>query len=273
MELEKEEAQKTGQAMILGIGTANPPNCFYQIDYPNYYLQVTKSHHMSDLKAKIKTLCKILKPNPNIAAKMTPSLDTLLDMEITEVPKLDAEAAILKAIKDWGQPKSSITHLVFHSTLGTLMPGLDHQLINLLGLDPSVKRFMLYHLGCYGGGTVLRLAKDLAENNNGARVLVVCSKVMVNAFRGPSHAHLNILVGHAIFGDGAAIVIVGTNPNILSERLFFEIVSVNQTTLPKLDDAMGGRLREVGLIYYLSKKLSSIVANNIKKCLVEALSF
>ncbi|KAL7211531.1 hypothetical protein ACSBR2_014403 [Camellia fascicularis] len=167
---------------------------------------------------------------------MTPSLDTHLYIEITEIPKLDAEDAI-KAIKDWGQPKSSITHLVFHSTLGTVMP-----------------------------------AKDLAENNNGARVLVVCSEVMVNAFRGPLHAHLDILVGHAIFGDGAAIVIVGTNPNILIERPFFEIVSVNQTILPKSDNAMGGRLREVGLIYYLSKKLSSIVTNNIEKCLVEAFS-
>ncbi|GMP72008.1 hypothetical protein CsSME_00030205 [Camellia sinensis var. sinensis] len=37
-------------------------------------------------------------------------------------------------------------------------------------------------------------------------------------------------------------------------------------------DTVGGRLREVGLIYYLSKKLSSVVENNIGKCLVEALS-
>ncbi|GMP72009.1 hypothetical protein CsSME_00030206 [Camellia sinensis var. sinensis] len=44
---------------------------------------------------------EILKPNPNIAAQMTPSLDTCLDIEITKIPKLGAEAAI-KAIKDWG---------------------------------------------------------------------------------------------------------------------------------------------------------------------------
>ncbi|CAL5346257.1 unnamed protein product [Camellia sinensis] len=202
---------------------------------------------------------------------MTPSLNTRLDIKITKIPKLGAKAA-LKAIKYWGQHKSSITHLVFHSTLGTIMPGLDYQLINFLGLDSSVKRFMLYHLGFYGGGIVLRLANDLAENNNGARVLVVCFEVMVNAFRGPSHAHLDILVGYAIFGDGAAAAIVGANPNILIECSFFKIISVNQTILPESDDAMGGRLREVGLIYYLSKKLSSKVANNIEKCLVDAFS-
>ncbi|KAL7211525.1 hypothetical protein ACSBR2_014398 [Camellia fascicularis] len=173
---------------------------------------------------------EILKPNPNMAAQMTPSLDTCLDMEITEIPKLGVEAAI-KAIKDWGQPKSSITHLVFHSSLGTVMPGLDYQLINLLVLDPFVKRFMLYHLGCYGGGTVFRLAKDLAENNNDAWVLVVCSEVMVVVLRMPIWI---FLVGHAIFGDGAAAVIVGANPNILIECLFFKII------LPK-SDGCGGR--------------------------------
>ncbi|KAK2999453.1 hypothetical protein RJ639_024226 [Escallonia herrerae] len=34
---------------------------------------------------------------------------------------------------------------------------------------------MIYQHGYFAGGTILRLAKDLAENNAGACVLVVCS--------------------------------------------------------------------------------------------------
>ncbi|KAL4333412.1 hypothetical protein GQ457_07G016330 [Hibiscus cannabinus] len=45
------------------------------------------------------------------------------------------------------------------------------------GSRPSVKRLMMYQQGCFAGGTVLRVAKDLAENNKGARVLVVCSEI------------------------------------------------------------------------------------------------
>ncbi|MCD7445982.1 hypothetical protein HAX54_024686 [Datura stramonium] len=41
----------------------------------------------------------------------------------------------------------------------------NYQLTKPLGLGPSVKRFMMYQQGCFGGGTTLRLAKDLAENN------------------------------------------------------------------------------------------------------------
>ena len=44
---------------------------------------------------------------------------------------------------------------------------------------------MLYHLGCFAEEAVLQIAKDLAENNKGARVLVVCSKLIVVTFRGP----------------------------------------------------------------------------------------
>ena len=112
---------------------------------------------------------EFLKENPNMCAYMAPSLDARQDLVVVEVPKLGKEAAV-KAIKEWGQPKSKITHVVFCTTSGVDMPGADYQLTKLLGLRPSVKRLMMYQQGCFAGGTVLRLAKDLAENNRGARV-------------------------------------------------------------------------------------------------------
>ena len=118
---------------------------------------------------------EILKENPNMCAYMASSLDARQDMVVVEVPKLGKEAAT-KAIKQWGQPKSKITHLVFCTTSGVDMLGVDYQFTKLLVLRPSVKRIMMYQQGCFAGGMVLRLAKDLAENNKGARVLMVCSE-------------------------------------------------------------------------------------------------
>ncbi|KAK3039325.1 hypothetical protein RJ639_028725 [Escallonia herrerae] len=70
----------------------------------------------------------------------------------------------------WGQPKSKskITHLVYYTTFDVDMLGTDYQLTKLLGLRPSVKRLMIYQQGCFVGGTILRLAKDLVKNNAGA---------------------------------------------------------------------------------------------------------
>ena len=55
---------------------------------------------------------EILEEHPNICAYMAPSLDTRQDILVAEIPKLGKTAA-LKAIKEWGQPLSRITHLVF----------------------------------------------------------------------------------------------------------------------------------------------------------------
>nr|AAG43356.1 chalcone synthase [Cardamine penzesii] len=273
-----------GPAGILAIGTANPANYVIQAEYPDYYFRITNSEHMTDLKEKFKRMCdkstirkrhmhvteEFLKENPNMCAYMAPSLDARQDIVVVEVPKLGKEAAV-KAIKEWGQPKSKITHLVFCTTSGVDMPGADYQLTKLLGLRPSVKRLMMYQQGCFAGGTVLRLAKDLAENNRGARVLVVCSEITAVTFRGPSDTHLDSLVGQALFSDGAAALIVGSDPDTsVGEKPIFEMVSAAQTILPDSDGAIDGHLREVGLTFHLLKDVPGLISKNIEKSLDEA---
>ncbi|KAI4337876.1 hypothetical protein L6164_016243 [Bauhinia variegata] len=280
---EMREAQRArGPATILAIGTATPTNCIYQSDFTDYYFRVTNSNHMPHLKAKLKRICEksmikkryihlteeMLKENPNISTYEEPSLDARQDILVVEVPKLGEKAAS-KAIKEWGGRKSDITHLVFCSTSGVDMPGADYQLIKLLGLDPSVKRFMLYHQGCFAGGTVLRLAKDLAENNAGARVLVVCSEITVVTFRGPCETHLDSLVGQALFGDGASAVIVGANP-FSTERPLFHMVSASETVLPNSEGSIEGHLREVGLTFHLKDNVPQLISSNIERSLEEA---
>ena len=46
-----------GPAAVLAIGTANPPHCVPQEDYPDYYFSVTKSDHLTDLKRTFAKLC------------------------------------------------------------------------------------------------------------------------------------------------------------------------------------------------------------------------
>ena len=213
---------------------------------------------------------EFLKENPNMCAYMAPSLDARQDLVVVEVPKLGKDAAV-KAIKEWGQPKSKITHVVFCTTSGVDMPGADYQLTKLLGLRPSVKRLMMYQQGCFAGGTVLRLAKDLAENNRGARVLVVCSEITAVTFRGPSDTHLDSLVGQALFSDGAAALVVGSDPDVSAgEKPIFEMVSAAQTILPDSDGAIDGHLREVGLTFHLLKDVPGLISKNIEKSLDEA---
>ncbi|KAK6257648.1 hypothetical protein QUC31_001107 [Theobroma cacao] len=281
--LETQQAEE--QVTILATGTTNPPHCFYQVDYPDFYFRVTKSEHKIELKDKFKRICErfsikkrymhltedIIKENPNLIIYKAPSFDARQDILVTEVPKLGQEAA-LKAIKEWGQPISKITHLIFCTSSGINMPSADHQLARLIGLEPSVQKFMIYQQGCFAAGTALRLSKDLAKNNAGARVLLVCSELMVECFQPPSETHLDILVGSALFSDGAAAAIVGANTDAtINERPSFQIVSAHQTIIPDSADIIVAKIREMGMEYYLSRDLPKCIANNIEQCLIEAL--
>ena len=208
---------------------------------------------------------KIIKENPNIGA----SLDARQDIANVEVPKLGKIAAV-NAIGEWGQPKSRITHLVFCTTTSLHMPGADYQLAKILGLEPKVKQVMLYLQGCFGGGTALRLAKDLAENNVGARVLVVCSEIITTTFRKPSEIEVGILVGQALFGDGAAALIVGSDPDTLIERPLFQLISADQMFIPDSVNAVEGHVCEMGLVVNLAKNVPNLIFEYIEKCMVEA---
>ncbi|KAM3322653.1 chalcone synthase J [Capsicum chacoense] len=272
-----------GPATILSIGTANPPNCFDQSTYADYFFRVTNSEHKAELKEKFKRMCErsmikkryfhlteeILKKNPNICKYKAPSLDARQEIAIVQVPKLGKEAA-QKAIKEWGQSKDEITHLVFCTSSGVDVPGADYQLTKLLGLSPSVKRFMIYQQGCTGGATVLRLAKDLAENNKGARVLAVCSEISLFCFHAPSETETDVLIGQALFSDGASAMIVGSDPVLTMERPLFQIVSATQTLLPDSGHAIIGSLTEAGLIAKIHKDTPMLISKNIERILVEA---
>ncbi|KAK1362664.1 hypothetical protein POM88_047138 [Heracleum sosnowskyi] len=210
----------------------------------------------------------LLKENPSLCEHMAPSLDARQEIVVTEVPKLGKRAAT-KALEEWGQPLYKITHLIFcTSTGGVDMPGADFRLTKLLGLCPSVKRYMIYQQGCFAGGTVLRLAKDLAENNKGARVLVVCSEIMVFTFQGPNETNLGSLISQALFGDGAGAVIVGSDPITGIEKPLFEIASAAQTIVPDSDGAIDGHYREVGITLHLVKEVLRDYRNMSSACVL-----
>ncbi|KAM1664035.1 hypothetical protein ACFXTN_039618 [Malus domestica] len=263
-------------AKILAIGTANPPNVYYQKDYPDFLFRVTKKEHITDLKEKFDRICncnfckyysgyimhmreitiylyisrikkcylylteELLKANPNIYTYGAPSLDVGQDMLNVEVPKLGQQAA-LKAIKECGQPISEITHLILRTAS------------------------CVHHIscaGCYAGMTILRLAKVFVENNEGARVFVVCAEIFTLYFHELTDTHVDILVGQALFANGASAVIVGANPDPETESSLFEIMACRQTIVPNSEHGVVIHIHEIGFEYYLSEEVPKLVGGN-----------
>uniref|UniRef100_A0ACD5YMQ7 Uncharacterized protein n=1 Tax=Avena sativa TaxID=4498 RepID=A0ACD5YMQ7_AVESA len=194
-----------------------------------------------------------------------------MDIAATAVPEL-AAAAACNAIAEWGRPASDITHLIVSTYSGAHMPGADLRLATLLGLDPSVRRTMLYPNGCTSGSAALRVAKDIAENNRGARVLVACAELTLILFRAPDEAHIDTVILQALLGDGAGAVVVGAEPDGSVERPVFEMVAASQSVIPVSDLSPAGRLREDGLVFSPSFEMPALIRENIEQNMAHALA-
>ncbi|VAI69972.1 unnamed protein product [Triticum turgidum subsp. durum] len=217
---------------------------------------------------------KMMSAHPEFIDRATPSLEQRLAIVAVVAPELLAAAAT-KAIASWGRPATDITHLVVVTNSGAGSPSADVPLATLLGLRHNVCRTVLQLNGCFAGCAALRLAKDLAENNRGARVLVACVELMsVAGFRGPTEGEdwVNNLIRNTVFGDGAGAVIVGADAVEPVERPLFEMVSASQTVVPDTLQVVTAELKTCGLDGNVSTKLPNLVADNIKQCLLDVFS-
>ncbi|XP_040382350.1 bisdemethoxycurcumin synthase-like [Oryza brachyantha] len=272
-----------GPAAVLAIGTANPEKCVTQDEYADFYFRITNSDHLPELKDKLSRICnksgiekrfmyvsdELMEAHPEFADRHLPSLDARVEIASKNVPEL-AAAASAKAIAEWGRPATDITHLIFSTYSGVKAPSGDRLLASLLGLRPTVSRTVLSLHGCYGGGRALQLAKELAENNRGARVLVACAESTLIAFYGPEVGCNDIIVGQALFGDGSGAVIVGADPVDAVERPLFEMAFASQTTIPDSEGAITMQYMKGGMDYHIASGVPEMLAGNVERCLAHA---
>ncbi|KAK8639783.1 hypothetical protein V6N13_138152 [Hibiscus sabdariffa] len=209
-------------------------------------------------------MCKeILDKYPELATEGSATIKQRLEVANPAVVEMALQAS-LACIKEWGRPAADITHIIYVSSSEIRLPGGDLYLATQLGLRNDVNRVMLYFLGCYGGATGLRVAKDIAENNPGSRVLLTTSETTILGFRPPNKARPYDLVGAALFGDGAAAVIIGTDPVTGKESPFMELNYAVQQFLPGTQNVIDGCLTEEGINFKLGRDLPQKIEDNIE---------
>ncbi|CAI0553163.1 unnamed protein product [Linum tenue] len=271
-----------GKATLLAIGKAFPSQLIPQECLVEGYIRDTKCDDPA-IKEKLERLCmlsqsktttvkrrftvlsrEILDKYPELATEGSPTIRQRLEIANPAVVDMAADAS-LACINEWGRPAADITHLVYVSSSEIRLPGGDLHLATRLGLRSDVGRVMLYFLGCYGGVTGLRVAKDIAENNPGSRVLLATSETTILGFRPPSKSRPYDLVGAALFGDGAAAVVVGADPVEGKEEGFMELSYAVQEFLPGTHGVIDGRLSEEGINFRLGRDLPEKIEGNIEE--------
>lgn len=128
-----------------------------------------------------------------------------MDLFALHAPPLALRAA-RAALADARLQPCDVHHVVAVTCTGLAAPGIDVAICRGLGLDADVGRTLVAFMGCHGAFNGLRVARALARG--GANVLLVC--VELCSLHVDVAGGRDALVPAALFGDGAAGVVVGS---------------------------------------------------------------
>lgn len=128
---------------------------------------------------------------------------------ITAAEDLLIEAA-KRALDEAGLPVEAVDEIVTVCSSGIATPSLDARVAERLGFRDDVLRTPLFGLGCAGGVLGLSRAAAAARAAPGNVVLLLVVELCSLTFRLADKSKAN-LVASALFGDGAAAAVIGTD--------------------------------------------------------------
>jgi predicted naringenin-chalcone synthase len=118
-----------------------------------------------------------------------------------------AMAAAERAIQDAEAAIADIGLIVVASCTGFVLPGVDVQMINQLGLRRDIRRMPFMNFGCAGGAAALTWASDWVRAHPDETALVVAVEVPSLTFR-PADTSADNLLSVLVFGDGAGAAVL-----------------------------------------------------------------
>lgn len=162
-----------------------------------------------------------------------------------------------KALEKVSWKPSDIDFLITVSCTGIMIPSVDAYLINELKMRQDVVRLPVTEMGCAAGVSGIIYAQNFLKANPGRRAAVIALESPTATFQLDDYSMVNI-VSAAIFGDGAACVLLSSEedasgPKILGEAMYH---FYDATTM------MGFKLVNTGLQMILDKEVPEKIAHH-----------
>ncbi len=153
----------------------------------------------------------------------TTSFEDKNNIYVREVKKL-GKNVLQKALEQNAWQADSIDFIITVSCTGIMIPSLDAYLINSLELRQDVTRLPVTEMGCAAGISGIIYAVNFLKANPGKRAAVIAVESPTATFQLDDYSMAN-MVSAAIFGDGAACVLLSseenaTGPKILGEEMY-----------------------------------------------------
>lgn len=236
---------------LLGLGTALPPH------------RLTPEHAHETLIELFPRLRPVTLP-PVTRYTVLPldvrgrSLGDAMDAYRTYAPELALRAAG-SALLDAGVDAAEIDTLITTSCTGYLVPALDIDLIEGLGLREDVRRIPITELGCSAGLAGLGIAhQHLQPEGDGCALVVAVELASINLQ--PQDRSIGNLTATIVFGDGAGAAVVGRGeaPGRLVLR------AVGTRVVPRSRHILGFDLRDGGFHTVLDPGLARLLEGRLR---------
>lgn len=157
-----------------------------------------------------------------------------------------------------GVSPSAVNLVITVSCTGFMIPSLDAYLANTLGFSPHIKRLPITELGCAAGAVALARTFDYLQAFPEHTVLIIAVELPSLTFQVRDLSPANI-VSSALFGDGAAAVLLSGRPQKNRPR----ILATESTLFPQTTELMGFDLCDSGLHIVLSPEIPKVVSAQV----------
>lgn len=167
----------------------------------------------------------------------------------------------VEATERAGLELRDIDTLVTNTITGLAIPSLDALVMNRLDFAPTVERTPIFGLGCGGGVAGLARAARLAQGRPGTNVLFITVDLCSLCAR-PNDPSIAMFVSAALFGDGAAGVVLRTSERGEGQAKA-RIITFGEHLWPETRHIMGWDIKDDGFGVVLSPELPALMRDQL----------
>jgi alkylresorcinol/alkylpyrone synthase len=180
---------------------------------------------------------------------------------VEEAPGL-GKAALAQALASADMDPSEIGLFAVASCTGYSTPGLDLVLARDMGMDPTVQRLLVGHMGCYAAMPALGAVSDFVVARGRPAVLLCIELTSLHIQ--PATDDVSQMVAHALFSDAAAAVVLrpqadGAADKISGLRMIDMVAVADHSTA----DHMTWDITDLGFRMGLSPQVPNVLARHV----------
>jgi alkylresorcinol/alkylpyrone synthase len=169
-------------------------------------------------------------------------------------------AAVRNALARAGVSPVEVDHFLFTTDTGIATPNIDALVINRLGMNSYIKRTPLFGLGCAGGAGGIARASDYLASSPSQIAVLLSVELCSLTFQRNDLSVAN-LIAAALFGDGAAAVVIGGAAR--ARQGAPRIVTSSSVFYSDTEDLSGWEIVDDGFKIILSTKIPEVALQHV----------